>query len=319
MDIHKNARLTPRSRAELVRRVLIERQTPKAAATAFGVCVKTVRKWVERFLAEGEAGLMDRSSRPHRLRQPTLQAVVEEIERLRRQRWTGKQIAAASAVSPATVSRVLRRLGLNKLSALEPAEPVRRYEREKAGELIHIDIKKLGRIGSVGHRITGRHPGVVNRHHGIGWEFVHVCIDDASRVAFVQVMANQRKESAVAFLEAAVAYFAELGIRIERVMTDNGSCYRSTPFRAACKRLGLRQIFTRPYTPRTNGKAERFIQTALREWAYARAYQSSDQRSAELFNWLHRYNWHRPHGSLKANTPISRLGLSEDNLLRLHI
>jgi len=287
-------------------------------ATAFGVCVKTVRKWVERFLAEGEAGLMDRSSRPHRLRQPTLQAVVEEIERLRRQRWTGKQIAAASAVSPATVSRVLRRLGLNKLSALEPAEPVRRYEREKAGELIHIDIKKLGRIGSVGHRITGRHPGVVNRHHGIGWEFVHVCIDDASRVAFVQVMANQRKESAVAFLEAAVAYFAELGIRIERVMTDNGSCYRSTPFRAACKRLGLRQIFTRPYTPRTNGKAERFIQTALREWAYARAYQSSDQRSAELFNWLHRYNWHRPHGSLKANTPISRLGLSEDNLLRLH-
>jgi transposase InsO family protein len=318
MDIHKNARLTPRSRAELVRRILIERQTPKAAATAFGVCVKTVRKWVERFLAEGEAGLMDRSSRPHRLRQPTLQAVVEEIERLRRQRWTGKQIAAASAVSPATVSRVLRRLGLNKLSALEPAEPVRRYEREKAGELIHIDIKKLGRIGSVGHRITGRHPGVVNRHHGIGWEFVHVCIDDASRVAFVQVMANQRKESAVAFLEAAVAYFAELGIRIERVMTDNGSCYRSTPFRAACKRLGLRQIFTRPYTPRTNGKAERFIQTALREWAYARAYQSSDQRSAELFNWLHRYNWHRPHGSLKANTPISRLGLSEDNLLRLH-
>ena len=318
MDIHKNARLTPRSRAELVRRVLIERQTPKAAATAFGVCVKTVRKWVERFLAEGEAGLMDRSSRPHRLRQPTLQAVVEEIERLRRQRWTGKQIAAASAVSPATVSRVLRRLGLNKLSALEPAEPVRRYEREKAGELIHIDIKKLGRIGSVGHRITGRHPGVVNRHHGIGWEFVHVCIDDASRVAFVQVMANQRKESAVAFLEAAVAYFAELGIRIERVMTDNGSCYRSKTFRAACKRLGLRQIFTRPYTPRTNGKAERFIQTALREWAYARAYQSSDQRSAELFNWLHRYNWHRPHGSLKANTPISRLGLSEDNLLRLH-
>ena len=318
MEIHKNARLTPRSRTELVRRVLIERQTPKAVATAFGVCVKTVRKWVERFLAEGEAGLMDRSSRPHRLRQPTLQAVVEEIERLRRQRWTSKQIAAASGVSPATVSRVLRRLGLNNLSALEPAEPVRRYEREKAGELIHIDIKKLGRIGSVGHRITGRHPGVVNRHHGIGWEFVHVCIDDASRVAFVQVMANQRKESAVAFLEAAVAYFAELGIRIERVMTDNGSCYRSTPFRAACKRLGLRQIFTRPYTPRTNGKAERFIQTALREWAYARAYQSSDQRSAELFNWLHRYNWHRPHGSLKANTPISRLGLSEDNLLRLH-
>ena len=160
--------------------------------------------------------------------------------------------------------------------------------------------------------------GAVNRHHGIGWEFVHVCIDDASRVAFVKVIANQRKESAVAFLEAAVAYYAELGIRIERVMTDNGSCYRSKTFRSACKRLGLRQIFTRPYTPKTNGKAERFIQTALREWAYARAYQNSDQRSAELCYWLHRYNWHRPHGSLKDNTPISRLGLSEDNLLRLH-
>jgi transposase InsO family protein len=293
-------------------------QALKPVAEAAGVCPRTVRKWVDRYRREGLAGLQDRSSRPRRLRRPTPRTVVEEIERLRRQRWTGKQIAAESGVSPATVSRVLRRLGLNKLSALEPAEPVRRYERETPGELIHIDIKKLGRIGSIGHRITGRLPGAVNRHYGIGWEFVHVCIDDASRVAFVQVMADQRKECAVAFLEAAVAYFARLGIRIDRVMTDNGSCYRSKAFCAACKRLGLRQIFTRPYTPRTNGKAERFIQTALREWAYARAYQNSDQRSAELFNWLHRYNWHRPHGSLKANTPISRLGLSEDNLLRLH-
>ena len=318
MDIHKNARLTPRSRAELVRRVLIERQTPNAVAAAFGVCVKTVRKWVGRFLAEGEAGLTDRSSRPHRLRQPTPQAVVDEIERLRRERWTGKQIAAETDVSPATVSRVLRRLGLNKLSALEPAEPVRRYQRDRPGELIHLDIKKLGRIGSVGHRITGRYPGAVNRHQGIGWEYVHVCIDDASRVAFVQVMPDQRKESAVAFLEAAIAYLAKLGVQVERVMTDNGSCYRSKAFRAVCKRLGLRLIFTKPYTPKTNGKAERFIQTALREWAYARAYHSSDQRSAELPEWLHRYNWHRPHCSLKANTPISRLALSEDNLLRLH-
>ena len=170
----------------------------------------------------------------------------------------------------------------------------------------------------MGHRITGRYPGAVNRHHGIGWEFVHVCIDDASRIAFVQVMADQRKQSAISFLEAAVAHFAKLGVRIERVMTDNGSCYRSKLFRAACKRLGLRQIFTKPYTPKTNGKAERFIQSALREWAYARAYHNSDHRSAELLHWLHRYNWHRPHGSLKANPPISRLGLSEDNLLRLH-
>ena len=293
-------------------------QTPEAVSETAGVCPRTVRKWVERYRREGLAGLQDRSSRPHRLRRPTPQTVIEEIERLRRQRWTGKQIAAQVGVSPATVSRVLRRLGLNKLNALEPAEPVRRYERENPGELIHIDIKKLGRIGSVGHRITGRQTGVVNRHLGIGWEYVHVCIDDASRVAFVQVMANQRKESAVAFLEAAVAYYRNLNLRIERVMTDNGSCYRSKTFRAACKRLGLRQIFTRPYTPKTNGKAERFIQTALREWAYARAYQNSDQRTAELSDWLHRYNWHRPHGSLKANTPISRLGLSRDNLLRLH-
>ncbi len=234
MNVHKNARLTPRGRERIVRQVE-SGQTPEAVAEAAGVCPRTVRKWVDRYRREGLAGLQDRSSRPHRLRQPTPQAVVEEIERLRRQRWTGKQIAAETGVSPATVSRVLRRLGLNKLSALEPAEPVRRYEREHPGELIHLDIKKLGRIGSVGHRITGRQPGVVNRHHGIGWEFVHVCIDDASRVAFVQVMANQRKESAVAFLEAAVAYYAKLGIRIERVMTDNGSCYRSTTFRAACK------------------------------------------------------------------------------------
>jgi transposase InsO family protein len=196
-------------------------------------------------------GCRIRSSRPRRLRQPTPAAVVAEIERLRRQRWTGKQIAVQVGVSPATVSRVLRRSGLSKLSALEPAEPIRRYEREHPGELIHLDIKKLGRIGSVGHRITGRQTGVVNRHLGIGWEYVHVCIDDASRVAFAEVLADQRKESAIAFLKAAVAHYAKFGIRIERVMTDNGSCYRSKAFRSACKHLDLRQIFTKPYTART--------------------------------------------------------------------
>jgi transposase InsO family protein len=317
MNVHKNARLTPRGRERIVRQVS-SGQRPEAVAEAAGVCPRTVRKWVARYRSEGMTGLQDRSSRPHRLHRPTPQVVVEEIEWLRRQRWTGKQIAAETRVSPATASRVLRRLGLNKLSALEPAEPIRRYERDNPGELIHVDIKKLGRIGSVGHRITGRQTGVVNRHLGIGWEYVHVCIDDASRIAFVKVMVNQRKESAVAFLEAAIAYYAKLGVRIERVMTDNGSCYRSMRFRTVCKQHGLRQIFTKPYTPKTNGKAERFIQTALREWAYAQAYNNSDQRSAELIHWLHRYNWHRPHGSLKANTPISRLGLSEDNLLRLH-
>ncbi|MDQ8730157.1 IS481 family transposase [Bradyrhizobium sp. LHD-71] len=318
MDTHQNAPLTPKGREAMVRCVIEGGLSNASAARQFNTTPKTVAKWVKRFRAEGVDGLRDRSSRPLSLPSQTAPATCAAVEALRRQRYTAKQIALEVGVSPATVSRILRRLGLNKLSALEPAEPVRRYERENPGELIHIDIKKLGRIGSVGHRITGRYPGAVNRHQGIGWEFVHVCIDDASRVAFVRIMANQRKESAVAFLEAAIAYYAKLGIHIERVMTDNGSCYRSKAFRAACKRLGLRQIFTKPYTPKTNGKAERFIQTALREWAYARAYQNSDQRTAELSSWLHRYNWHRPHGSLKAKTPISRLGLSEDNLLRFH-
>ena len=317
MDIHKNARLTPYSRAELVRRVLADGQTPKAVATAFGVCERTVRKWVTRYQAEGTAGLTDRSSRPGRLYRPTPPAVIVQIEALRRQRWTGCQIAAEVGVSPATVSRVLQRLGLNKLRDLEPAEPVRRYQREHPGELIHIDIKKLGRFSRVGHRITGDRSGQSNTR-GIGWEYVHVCIDDRSRLAFSQIMPDERKQSAVAFLKAAVAYYNSLGVTVLRVMTDNGSCYKSKDFAKACKKLGLKHIRTKPYTPKTNGKAERFIQTALREWAYAKAYPNSDQRAQELPTWLHRYNWHRPHGSLKAKTPISQLGLSEDNLLRFH-
>lgn len=316
MNVHKNARLTPRGRERIVE-LVANGQTPKVVGEAVGVCPRTVRKWVDRHRREGLAGLQDRSSRPHRLRRPTPQPVVEKIERLRRQRWTGKQIAAEAGVSPATVSRVLRRLGLHKLSALEP-EPVRRYERERPGELIHLDIKKLGKIGSIGHRITGRQTGVVNRHLGIGWEFVHVCIDDASRIACSRVMKDERKESAIAFLKAAVVYYEGLGVKVERVMTDNGSCYRSKAFGKACKRLGLKHIFTKPYTPKTNGKAERFIQTSLREWAYARAYNTSEERTAELPKWIHRYNWHRPHGSIGSKPPISRLSLSGNNLLSLH-
>ena len=318
MDIHKNARLTPHSRAELVRRVLFNGQRPKAVAVALGVCERTVRKWLKRYQEEGLAGLADRTSRPHRLHRPTPPAKLERIEALRRQRWTGQQIAAEVGVSPATVSRTLRRLGLNRLKALEPAEPVRRYQREHPGEMIHIDIKKLGRFSRIGHRITGDRTGQ-SLTRGIGWEYVHVCIDDRSRLAFSQILPDERKHSAVAFLEAAVAYYKSFGVIVERVMTDNGSCYRSKDFAKACKTLGIRHIRTKPYTPKTNGKAERFIQTALREWAYARAYQTSEQRALELPLWLHRYNWHRPHGSLKAKTPISQLGLSEDNLLRFHI
>jgi transposase InsO family protein len=315
MNLHSNARTTPISRAEMARRVL-DGQAPMAVATAMGVDAKTVRKWVGRFRAEGLAGLEDRSSRPHRLRRPTPPEVVARIIWLRRQRWTGKQIAKETATSRTTVSRVLRAARLSRLRDLEPPAPAVRYEYAEPGGLIHIDIKKLGRFDKVGHRITGRGRQGVSR--GIGWEFVHVCIDDASRVAFSQVLIDEKKESAVAFLKAAVAYYASLGVTVRRVMTDNGSCYRSKAFAKTCAKLGLKHIFTRPYTPKTNGKAERFVQTTLREWAYAQAYPSSDDRTAALPGWLHRYNWHRPHGGIKSQTPISRLGLAEDNLLRLH-
>jgi transposase InsO family protein len=317
MNIHKNARTTPYSRAEMVRRVVELHETPKAVATAFGVSTRTVAKWLARHRAEGDAGLVDKPSRPHKLRKPTPAATTEQIIALRRQRITGQQIAVIVGVSPATVSRVLKRAGLSRLRDLEPAEPIRRYEREHPGELLHIDIKKLGRFERVGHRITGDRHGQSN-NRGVGWEFVHVCIDDASRIAFSQILPDERKESAVAFLKAAIAYYQSLGITVTRVMTDNGSCYKSFDFRDACKDLKLRHIRTKPYTPKTNGKAERFIQTSLREWAYATAYHTSDDRKAALDPWLHNYNWHRPHGSLKSKTPISRLGLDANNLLRLH-
>src|SRR3954465_13973539 len=329
MNVHQNARLTPHGRADLVRRVVVEGQTPKAVAAAFGVTVKTVRKWGARFQTEGIKGLQDPPPPPHPLHRPTPAATVATVEALRRQRWTGQHIAAAVGVSPATISRILRRLGLTRIQALEPAPPglprrqaltppppVRRDEREHPGELIHIDIKKLGRFDRVGHRITGDRTGQSKR--GVGWEFVHVCIDDASRVAFSQILPDEKKESAVAFLKATAAYYANLGVTITRVMADNGSCFRSKAFRSACRDLGLKHIRTKPYTPKTNGKAERFIQTALREWAYAQAYPTSDHRAAALPIWLHRYNWHRPHSSLKSKAPISRLALTEDNLLRLH-
>jgi transposase InsO family protein len=316
MNIHKNARLTPIGRERLVLAVL-SGQTPEAAAHAAGVCPRTARKWLARFKAEGRAGLMDRSSRPKRLYRPTPAAIVKQVEVLRRQRFTGKHIAADLGVSPATVSRILRRLGLNRMRDLEPAEPVRRYEREHPGDMIHIDIKKLGRFDKVGHRITGDRTGQSNSR-GVGWEFVHVCIDDHSRVAFSQIKPDEKADSAVPFLKAAVAYYKSLGVTVTRVMTDNGSCYRAFAFRDACRDLGLKHIRTKPYTPKTNGKAERFIQTALREWAYALAYPTSDHRADQLPVWLHRYNWQRPHGGIKSQTPISRLGLVGNNLLRLH-
>jgi transposase InsO family protein len=243
--------------------------------------------------------------------------IAGQVIAARRQRLCGKQIAAMLRLSPATVSRILRKARLSRTRDLDPPEPVRRYERDHPGELIHIDIKKPGRFDRVGHRITGDRTGQSNAR-GIGWEFVHVCIDDNSRIAFSQVLADEKKESAVAFLHAAIAWYQSLGITVTRVMTDNGACYKSFAFRDACKALGLRHIRTKPYTPRTNGKAERFIQTSLREWAYARAYPTSEHRKDALEPWLHNYNWHRPHGSLHSQPPISRLPQPTNNLLRLH-
>lgn len=252
MNIHKNARLTPIGRERLVRAVL-GGQMPEAAARAAGVSPRTARKWVTRFEMEGRAGLQDRTSRPARLSRPTPDATVQKVIALRRRRFTGKQIAAETGVSPATVSRILKRAGLSRIKDLEPAEPVRRYERPRPGDMLHLDIKKLGRFAIPGHRATGTRQNC--RNQGAGWDFVHVAIDDHSRIAFSQIRTDEKAASAIAFLEAAVAYYRSLGVVIERVMTDNGSCYKSHDFAAACRRLNIRHIRTRPYTPRTNGKA----------------------------------------------------------------
>jgi transposase InsO family protein len=314
MDIHKNARTTPWSRAEIVKRVLERQQPVRGVAADVGISERTVRKWLARYQSEGEAGLPDRSCRPHRSPRATPDAVVAQVVALRRQRWTGARIAPAVALSRATVGRLLRRRGLARLRALEPPGPVQRYERERPGDLLHVDIKKLGRIAGIGHRITGdrRH-----RARGIGWEYVHVAIDDCSRLAYAEVLGDERGEAVAAFLRRACRWFARRGVRIQRVLSDNGSGYLSRVFAAACQALRIAQRRTRPYTPRTNGKAERLIQTLLREWAYGRPYTSSRERQAALPRYLHYYNWHRPHGSLQRRPPISRV-IPADNLLSAH-
>ena len=314
MDCHQNARLTPRGRAALVEAVEAG-LTAKRAAARFAVSAKTAAKWVGRYRSEGLAGLQDRSSRPHRLRRPTPPATAALVEALRRERWTGQRIARHTGLSRATVSRLLRRLRLSRMRDLAPAVPVQRYEHAAPGDLLHLDIKKLGRIVRPGHRVTGDRRDTVD---GAGWDFVHVAVDDHSRIAFSAIFPDETAASAAAFLEQALAYFARLGIVFRALLTDNGAAYRSHAFAAACRRHGLKHRFSRPYTPRTNGKAERFIQTALREWAYARTYQNSQQRGQELRSWLHQYNWHRPHASLGLSPPVSRSGLPGNNLLSLH-
>jgi transposase InsO family protein len=317
MDTHKNAPLTPKGREMMVRAVVDERLSKAAAARRFNTTPKTVAKWVERFESAGVEGLRDRSSRPHSSPSQTAAATVAAVETLRRQRRTGHEIAAEVGVSAATVSRILKRLGLNRLGALEPAKPSRRYEREHPGEILHIDIKKLGKFNRIGHRITGDRTGQSNSR-GVGWEYVHLAIDDHSPLAYSEILPDEKRGSCLRFLFNALRFFRSLNVKIERVMTDNGSSFRSRRYATALRRLKIKHLRTRPYTPKTNGKAERFVQTSLREWAYAQAYDTSDQRAAELPRWLHRYNWHRPHGGIGAKPPISRIAPPRDNVLRLH-
>jgi transposase InsO family protein len=317
MNHHKNARLTFARRLEMVRLMTEHALTPADAAAAAGVSEPTARKWLGRFLAGGEPALADANSRPARSPRRIGESKALAIVELRRRRLTQSRIAASLGVSEATVSRVLRRAGLSKLSALQPAEPVQRYEHTAPGELLHIDTKKLGRIVRTGHRITGDRRDTVD---GAGWEMLFVAVDDHARIGFTQMHPDERFPAAVAFLHDAVAYYRGLGVTIKRLLTDNGSAFRSRAFRAACIELGIRHRFTRAYRPQTNGKAERFIQSALREWAYGIAYEHSSQRTAMLAKWQHHYNWHRPHAGIGGVPPMSRLkSASGNNVLTLHI
>ena len=309
MNVHENARTTRHSRMLMIDR-LQAGWSVVFVAQSFGVTPKTVRKWRHRFTTEGPAGLVDRSSRPTRSPNQLNDSAQAEIEALRRQRLTGPAIARQTRRPVSTIGAVLRRRGLGRLAALEPRLPVRRYERERPGELIHIDIKKLGRIDGVGHRITGDRTGQSNRRakgQGLGWEYLHVAVDDRSRLAYTQVLPSERKQDAIAFLQRSLAWFASHGVTVERVMTDNGSAYKSHDFAAALQARAITHKRTRPYTPKTNGKAERFIQSSIREWAYARPFQTSAERQAAMHPWLHDYNTARPHSALGGKPPVSRL------------
>lgn len=305
MRLHGNARTCLHSRLLIVERVLEQCWTVAAAAEAAGVSERTAAKWLARYRREGRAGLVDRSSAPRRVPRRTPAERVRMIELLRRLRMTAAEIAEVLRMPLSTVSAVLKRIGLGKRSRLEPFEPANRYECARAGELVHIDVKKLGRFTRPGHRLLGRGPG--RFEEGAGYEYVHVCVDDFSRLAYVEVLNDERATTAIGFLRRAREWFAAQGVRIERVMTDNGSAYRSHAHALACRALGIRHSRTRPRRPRTNGKAERFIQTLLGGWAYARLYASSAERARALPVWLNHYNYVRPHASLGKQPPGSRL------------
>ena len=312
MKLHGNARTCPKSRQLLVERIEAGWSLMEAAAAA-GISDRTARRWRKRWREEGPSGLLDRSSAPHRIPHKTPTERVQEIVRLRRLRMTAAQIAIALAMALSTVSAVLKRVGLGKRSRLEPPEPPNRYERRRPGELIHVDIKKLGRILKPGHRVTGKRSrsrtylADGRRVGDPGWEFVHIAIDDHSRLAYAEVLGDEKAVTATGFLQRALAFFAGHGIAVERVMTDNGAPYVSHLHAQICRRLGIRHLRTQPYRPRTNGKAERFIQTLLREWAYGQLFQTSGHRTSALEPWLMHYNFTRPHGALGHKPPGSRL------------
>jgi transposase InsO family protein len=313
MKLHANAALSLSQRRRLTRRVVEQGWSLAEAAKAAEVSERTAGKWAARYRAEGEAGLLDRASAPRRVHNRTPEDRTRVIAWLRRLGMTGPEIAEVLAMATSTVSAVLRRIGLGKLSRLEPTEPARRYERQRPGELLHIDVKKLGRMAQPGWRPYGSHaarariPGYDAKRNRLGWEFVHVCVDDATRLAYAEVLADERATTAIAFLRACLRFYRAHGIEVERVMTDNGSAYISAAFALACRELGLRHSRTRPYRPQTNGKAERFIRTLLREWAYAIVYGSSQERTAALASWLERYNISRRHGALGHRPPLARL------------
>ncbi len=315
MNIHKNARLTLTRRLEMVRDLVERKPTLAAAAAAHGVSVPTVRKWLGRYLAQGEAGLVDASSRPGRSPRKIAPATALAIVELRRRFLTQARIARSLQVSASTVGRVLRRAQLSRWSDLVPSEPVVRYEHEHPGDLVHLDTKKLGRIERMSHRVTGDRRDSVN---GAGWEYLFVAVDDHARLGFTQMKPNERSSCAADFLRATAKYFAGLGVTVRGVLTDNGPAFRSKLFAEACRKLGVRHCFTRAYRPQTNGKAERFIQSALREWAYGIPYHHSGERSAMLNRWTHHYNWHRPHLGIGGLAPVSRLARNRNNLLTLH-
>ena len=317
MNLHRNARLTPRGRRLLVERVCQQRVPLKVAAEAAGISPRTACKWVARYRREGLAGLEDRSSAAHHIPGRTSADRVAAIAALRRVRMTAAEIAELLAMPLSTVSAVLLRIGLGKRSRLEPLEPHNRYQRECPGELVHIDVKKLGRITHVGHRITRNRRSQSSRRIAgrklVGWEYIHVCVDDATRLAYVEILGDERGLTAAGFLRRAVAYYAAHGVHVECVMTDNGSGYISFAHATACRTLGLKHLRTRPYRPRTNGKAERFIRTLLGGWAYGAIYGTSHERAKALPAWLDHYNRRRPHRSLNNQPPLTRLQQMRNN------